>query len=151
MKTPKFFALKAQPDGSQWQDRCGRRNKEESNCVRRDAKILRVLSGRGNLGDSFQAFHTWLPSFSRTAAERNSPTASNKMDKNSKTGGLLPSAIALNASLNQRLGTSLAPTMLTPSEQELLRQAGREIDERMAKSERLKAFLQRMGQPRTES
>ena len=73
------------------------------------------------------------------------------MEKNSKTGGLLPSAIALNASLNQKLGTSQEPTMLTPYEIELLRQVEKEIDEKMARSERLKAFVQRMKMPRTES
>ncbi len=72
------------------------------------------------------------------------------MEKNSKTGGMLPSAIALNASLNQRLGTSQEPTMLTPSEQELLRRVEKEVDEQLSKSERLKAFLQRMKLPRTE-
>ncbi len=34
--------------------------------------------------------------------------------------------------------------MLTPSEQELLRQVEKEIDEQLAHSERLKAFLHRM-------
>ena len=41
--------------------------------------------------------------------------------------------------------------MLTPSEIELLRQVEKEIDEKMANSERLKAFVQRMKMPRTES
>lgn len=50
------------------------------------------------------------------------------METNSKLGGLLPSVTALNASLNQRLGTSQEPTMLTPSEQELLRQVEKEVD-----------------------
>lgn len=52
---------------------------------------------------------------------------------NSKLGGVLPSAMALNASLNQRLGTSQEPTMLTPSEQKLLRQVEEEVDEENAK------------------
>ena len=71
--------------------------------------------------------------------------------ENLKSGGVPPSVIALNASLNQRLGTSQEPTMLTPSEIELLRQVEKEIDEKMANSERLKAFVQRMKMPRTES
>ncbi len=73
------------------------------------------------------------------------------MDKNLKTGGVLPSAIALNAALKERLGDSPEPTMLTPYELELLRQVGREVDEYLDGSERLKAFLKRMSLPRTES
>ncbi len=66
------------------------------------------------------------------------------MEKNSNNGGLLPSAIALNASLNQRLGTSQEPTMLTPSEQELLRQAADEVEAYLDQSNRLKALLARL-------
>jgi hypothetical protein len=73
------------------------------------------------------------------------------MDKNSKTGGMLPSAIALNAALKARLGDSQEPTMLTPYELELLRQVGKEVDEYLDGSERLKAFLERMRLPHATS
>lgn len=66
------------------------------------------------------------------------------MENNSNTGGLLPSVIALNASLNQRLGTSQEPTMLTPSEQELLRQVADDVEAQLSQSDRLKALLARL-------
>lgn len=44
-----------------------------------------------------------------------------------KTGGKKSSVSPSTALLNQRLGTSPAPRMLTPSEVELLRQSKREI------------------------
>ncbi len=52
------------------------------------------------------------------------------MEQNLKTGG---SSISLTPStrlLNQKLGTSLAPRRLTPSEIELLRQSKQEIAQR---------------------
>lgn len=66
------------------------------------------------------------------------------METNSKTGGVLPSVMALNASLNQRLGTSHEPTMLTPYEQKLLRQAGEEADALFEQSSRLTVMLTRL-------
>ena len=66
------------------------------------------------------------------------------MEKNLKTGGVPPSVTALNASLNQRLGTSQEPTMLTPYEQELLRQVGEEVDAQIEQSDDLKALLARL-------
>lgn len=63
------------------------------------------------------------------------------METNSKNGGLLPSVIALNASLNQRLGTSSEPTMLTPYEIELLRQSEREASAMLAQSDKLQAWV----------
>jgi hypothetical protein len=51
------------------------------------------------------------------------------MEPNSNNGGLLPSAMALKDSLNQKPATSAEPTMLTPSQLELLRQGERELDE----------------------
>lgn len=65
------------------------------------------------------------------------------METNSNNGGLLPSAIALKDSLSQKPDTSQDPTMLTPYQQELLRQGEREIDEYFAKSSRLDALLAR--------
>lgn len=49
------------------------------------------------------------------------------MEQNSRPGGLLPSAMALKDSLNQKHGISREPTMLTPYQIELLRQLEREI------------------------
>lgn len=49
------------------------------------------------------------------------------MDKNLKTGGKSGSVTASTALLNQRLATSNAPRMLTPSEIELLRKSKQEI------------------------
>ena len=66
------------------------------------------------------------------------------MVTNLKNGGMLPSAIALRDLLNQKPDTSQEPTMLTPYQQELLRQGEREIDERLAQSPRLQAFLKRV-------
>jgi hypothetical protein len=56
------------------------------------------------------------------------------METNSNNGGLIPSAIALIASLNQKPATSPEPTMLTPYQLELLRQGEKEIDECLAKA-----------------
>ena len=50
------------------------------------------------------------------------------MEQNSKNGGLLPSAMALKDSLNQRPATSSEPMMLTPLQLELLRQSEAAID-----------------------
>ena len=47
----------------------------------------------------------------------------------SKSGGKISSATPSIALLNQRLGTSPAPRMLTPSEIDLLRQCGKETAE----------------------
>ena len=62
------------------------------------------------------------------------------METNSNNGGLLPSAMALKNSLSQKPATSFEQTMLTPSQQELLRQFEREIDEYFAKSPQLDAL-----------
>ena len=51
------------------------------------------------------------------------------METNSKTGGMSPSASALIDLLNQKPNTSSDPTMLTPSQRELLLRAQTEIDE----------------------
>lgn len=53
------------------------------------------------------------------------------METNSNNGGLLPSAIALKDSLNQKPSTSTEQTMLTSYQKELLLQGEREIDERL--------------------
>ena len=66
------------------------------------------------------------------------------MEQNSKNGGLLPSAMALKDSLNQKPATSSEPTMLTPSQLELLRQSEAEIDAYLDQSPRLRAFLARL-------
>ena len=47
----------------------------------------------------------------------------------SKSGGRISSATPSIALLNQRLGTSPAPRMLTPYEIDLLRQCGKETAE----------------------
>ena len=65
------------------------------------------------------------------------------MEKNSNNGGLLPSAMALKDSLNQKPVTSSALRMLTPLQQELLRQWENEVDERLAESSHLDALLAR--------
>jgi hypothetical protein len=59
-------------------------------------------------------------------------------------GGLLPSAMALKDSLSQKPDTSPEPTMLTAYQQELLRQLENEIDEYLAQSSHLDAFLSRL-------
>ncbi|HEX4946290.1 MAG TPA: hypothetical protein VFZ34_06495 [Blastocatellia bacterium] len=66
------------------------------------------------------------------------------MEQNSKNGGLLPSAIALKDSLNQKPVTSSEPMMLTPLQLELLRQGEAEIDAYLDQSPRLRAFLNRL-------
>ncbi len=48
------------------------------------------------------------------------------METHLKDGGLTPSATALRDSLNLKPGTSLGPTMLTLSQQELLRRDAKE-------------------------
>lgn len=54
------------------------------------------------------------------------------MDPNSKTGGDTNSVTPSTRLLNQKLGTSLEPRMLTTSEIALLRQSKREITLRAA-------------------
>jgi hypothetical protein len=66
------------------------------------------------------------------------------MEPNLNNDGLLPSAIALKDSLNQKPDTSPEPMMLTAYQQELLRQLENEIDEYLAKSSHLDAFLSRL-------
>ena len=58
------------------------------------------------------------------------------MEQDLKHGGKKPSVTPSTALLNQKLGISPAPRMLTPSEIELLRQSKREMAEvyRMRKS-----------------
>ena len=51
------------------------------------------------------------------------------MEPNSKHGGKKTSVTPSTALLNQKLGISPAPRMLTPSEIELLRQSKREMAE----------------------
>lgn len=57
------------------------------------------------------------------------------MGKNLNTGGNLDSVTPSTRLLNQKLGTSPAPRMLTPSEIALLQQSKREIAEYMRKME----------------
>lgn len=66
------------------------------------------------------------------------------METNSNNGGMLPSAIALRDSLSQSADTSPAPMMLTPYQQELLRQVESEIDEYLAQSSHLDALISRL-------
>jgi hypothetical protein len=54
------------------------------------------------------------------------------MDLNSKAGGDKNSVTPSTRLLNQKLGTSPEPRMLTPSEIALLRQSKREIAQRLA-------------------
>ncbi len=63
------------------------------------------------------------------------------METNSNNGGLLPSAMALKDSLNQKPATLAALGMLTPLQQELLRQWETEADERFAESSHLGVLL----------
>jgi hypothetical protein len=65
------------------------------------------------------------------------------MGTNSNNGGVPPSALALRDSLNQKPDTSSDPTMLTPSQLELLRQGELEIDEYLAKSSQSDLLLAR--------
>jgi hypothetical protein len=67
------------------------------------------------------------------------------MDQTLKTGGLLPSAMALKASLNQKPGTSQEPAMLTSYQRELLLQFEQEIDDTLTDSPRLDALMKRLG------
>jgi hypothetical protein len=66
------------------------------------------------------------------------------MEINLKDGGLTPSGMALRDSLNLKPGTLLEPMMLTPSQQELLRQDAREIVAYLEQSPRLKALLKKL-------
>jgi hypothetical protein len=66
------------------------------------------------------------------------------MELNSNNGALLPSAVALKDSLRQKPGVSPEPTTLTAYQQELLRQFENEIDEYLAQSSNLDAFLSRL-------
>jgi hypothetical protein len=66
------------------------------------------------------------------------------MEPNLNNDGLLPSAMALKDSLSQKSDTSSEPMMLTAYQQELLRQFENEIDEYLAKSSHLEAFLSRL-------
>jgi hypothetical protein len=66
------------------------------------------------------------------------------MEINLKDGGLTPADIALRDSLNLKPGTLLEPLMLTPSQQELLRQDAREIVAYLEQSPRLKALLKKL-------
>ncbi len=54
------------------------------------------------------------------------------MDANSKPGGSTDSVTPSTRLLNQKLGISPAPRMLTPSEIDLLRQSKQEIAQRVA-------------------
>ena len=66
------------------------------------------------------------------------------MEPNSNNGALLPSALALKDSLSQKPDVSPESTMLTADQQELLRQFENEIDEYLAQSSHLDAFLSRL-------
>jgi hypothetical protein len=66
------------------------------------------------------------------------------MEPNLNNDGLLPSAMALKDSLSQKLDTSPKSTMLTAYQQEMLRQLENEIDEYLAQSSHLEAFLSRL-------
>ena len=61
------------------------------------------------------------------------------MAMNSKSGGANGLVTASTALLNQRLGTSLTPRMLTPSEIELLRQSKHEIAHHLRKKLHIKS------------
>lgn len=62
------------------------------------------------------------------------------MGENLKNGGLQPSAMALKDSLNRKQDTSADPTMLTPSQRELLLQGEEEIDQILEESEEVVPF-----------
>ena len=66
------------------------------------------------------------------------------MEPNLNNGGLLPSAMALKDSLSQKPDVSPETMMLTAYQQELLRQFENEIDEYLAQSSHLDAFLSRL-------
>jgi hypothetical protein len=66
------------------------------------------------------------------------------MEPSSDNGALLPSAMALKDSLSQMPDVSPESTMLTADQQELLRQFENEIDEYLAQSSHLDAFLSRL-------
>ncbi len=60
------------------------------------------------------------------------------MDKNLNTGGKSDSVTPSTRLLNQKLGTSPAPRMLTPSEIELLQQSKQEIADYVRSNSRAK-------------
>jgi hypothetical protein len=66
------------------------------------------------------------------------------MEQISNNGALLPSAMALKDSLSQTSNASSEPMMLTVYQQELLGQFENEIDEYLAQSSHLDAFLSRL-------
>jgi hypothetical protein len=66
------------------------------------------------------------------------------MEPNLNNGALLPSAMALKDSLSQKPDISPEPTMLTGYQQELLLRLESEIDEYIAQSSHLDAFLSRL-------
>ncbi len=66
------------------------------------------------------------------------------MEPNSNNGALLPSALALKDSLSQKPDVSPETMMLTAYQQELLRLFENEIDEYLAQSSHLDAFLSRL-------
>jgi hypothetical protein len=66
------------------------------------------------------------------------------MELNLNNGALLTSAAALKDSLSQRPDVSPETMMLTAYQQELLRQFENEIDEYLAQSSHLDAFLSRL-------
>ena len=66
------------------------------------------------------------------------------MELNSNNGALPPSAVALKDSLSQKPDVSPETMMLTAYQQELLRQFENEIDEYLAQSSHLDAFLSRL-------
>ena len=66
------------------------------------------------------------------------------MELNSNNGALPPSAVALKDSLSQKPDVSPETMMLTAYQQELLRELENEIDEYLAQSSHLDAFLSRL-------
>ena len=66
------------------------------------------------------------------------------METNLNNGALLPSAMVLKDSLSPQADTLPEAMMLTAYQQELLRQLENEIDEYLAKSSHLDAFLSRL-------
>src|SRR5262245_48094045 len=66
------------------------------------------------------------------------------MEPTWNNGGMTPSAIALKNSLSQKPDTLSEPTMLTPYQQELLRQGEKEIEEYVAQSPHLAVLIKRL-------
>ena len=64
------------------------------------------------------------------------------MDKNLNTGGKSDSVTPSTRLLNQKLGTSPAPRMLTPSEIELLQQSKQEIADYVRSNSRVKLIAE---------